>query len=50
MKNRLVRLYQQEVTISKAKSLVQYFGRRKENAYFLGDYRQMLQKVPLHCQ
>jgi hypothetical protein len=50
MKNRVVRLFQQEKIISKAKILVQNFGKWKDNTCFLADYVQVPQKVPLHCQ
>jgi hypothetical protein len=47
MEKKFVRLLLQEVINSKAKILVQYSWTRKENAYFLGDYVQVPQKVPL---
>jgi hypothetical protein len=50
MKNKLVKLLWQEMIIFEKESLVQYFGRWKENACFFGNYVQVPQKVLLHCR
>jgi hypothetical protein len=41
MKDRLVRLLEQEVINSEAQHLVNYFGKWNKNTNFLGDYFQV---------